>query len=1016
METENNSKKVPAKKTRKIIKFSAITLLILALILLFVVPGIISSQMGKGFILGKINSNLAGQADFNKLSMSWYKGIKITNISFKDDKGLIDIAIKQLITKPKYSSFLTGAISLGKTIIDEPVIELITAAKKQQSPSKTQPSEAVPVPVVSKHIGLPVKKIDLTINKGLFKTKSSNNKTTQLSNINSVINLRSLGQVSTFELNADISGSGSDTSKIIVDGNIKPGKKNGWSFKGTDGDLNIKLDKLNLQSLESLLALAKVDLQAKGIVTGDLDASVKDGQINNIKAALNAQQIDITGKILKGDRIQTSQANLALDLTSKKDIINIKDLVLSTDWADAQIKGSAPMKLSSIKDFLSSDSTMNLNGNFALDVASILSQLPNTIGLKKGLVIKSGKLTGNIDTKSQAGKRLLSTQINLTNLAGKLDATDIKLSQPLTAKINLSSDNSRIYYDNVDISSGFCKVNCSGTSDLLNYNADINLAKLQAELGQFMETKQNFSGQFISKGQIATTKNKITAKGSSKITDLVITTPQRTASEPAANIDFAVAIDKKQNILNIDSLKVDAVKLGKINIANGSLPLNKKSTAATKMDIIADIDLASIQPFAALSGALPDDLKIAGKAQSKLSVKSEKNVYHVNTNSTHISNLKIQKKDKEPFEQTSVDVKFDTIIDTAQKNIQVKSFELISPQIKITKGQFKQKTSKAGITSLSGIANCQYDWQAISNISSQFLPQGFNLKGKRNDTFKFDSTYPADKPDLLMANLNSSLNTGFDTADYMGFYFEETNLSVDIKKGVMNIKPFTSTVNKGTLTFAGLADFNKTPSSLKIPNKIQIFKNIQVNDETTKKLLKYINPIFADAVNVSGIMNFECDKMVIPLAKDSTKDIKMEGTMSIDQLRLQTSNVLKQILDFTGIPSQQMITIRPTEFTIADEILRYDDMSMEVGQYPLNFKARSINIGTSKQLDVDVVLPYTTQGKAVKIGETSSAPRITLSIKGTVNKPRLDLDKLLEDQLKQQLENVLEDALKDIFK
>ena len=840
METESNLKKVPAKKTKKIIKISVIILLTLILILLFVVPGIISSQMGKGFILGKINRNLAGQADFNNLSMSWYKGIKITNISFKDDKGLIDIAIKQLITKPKYSSFLTGAISLGKTIIDEPVIKLIAPTEKKQTLSKAQPSEKSPAHIDSKPISFPVKKIDLTINKGLFKAKSSNNKTTQLSNINSVINLRSLGQVSTFELNADISGSGSDISKITASGNIKPSKKNGWSFKGTDGDLNIKLEKLNLQSLESLLALAKVDLQAKGIVTGDLDASVKDGQINNIKAALNAQQIDITGKILKGDRIQTSQANLALDLTSQKDIINIKDLVLSTDWADAQIKGSVPMKPSSIKDFLSSDSAMDLNGNFALDVASILSQLPNTIGLKKGLVIKSGKLTGQLDTKSQAGKRLLSTQINLTNLAGKLDATDIKLSQPLAAKINLSSDNSRIYYDNVDISSGFCKINCSGTSDLLNYNADIDLAKLQAELGQFMETKQNFSGQFISKGQIATTKDKITAKGSSKIIDLVITTPQRTASEPAANINFAVAIDKKQNILNIDSLKIDAVKLGKINIENGSLPLNKKSTAATKMDIIADIDLTNIQPFAALSGALPDDLQIAGKAQSKLSVNSSNNVYHIKTNSTHISNLKIQKKDKEPFEQTSVDVKFDAIIDTTQKNIQVKTFELISPQIKITKGQFKQQTSKAGITSLSGIANCQYDWQAISNISSQFLPKGFNLKGQRNDTFKFNSTYPADKPDLLMANLNSSLNTGFDAADYMGFYFGKTNLSVDIKKGVMNIKPFTSTVNKGTLTFAASADFNKTPSLLKTPNTIQILKDIQINDETTKRLLKYI--------------------------------------------------------------------------------------------------------------------------------------------------------------------------------
>jgi len=1014
METKNDSKKTPGRKSKKLLKISAILLLTLILIILFVVPGIISSPMGKDIILGKINSNLAGKADFNKLSMSWFKGIKITNISFKDDKGLIDIAIKQLITKPKYSSLLTGAISLGKTIIDEPVIELITSGKKEQTPSKTQPSEAVPVPVVSKQIGLPVKNLNVTINKGLLKVKSPNNKTTQLSNINSTVNLRSLGQVSTFELNADISDSGTNTSKVTASANIKPSKKSGWTFKGTDGDLNIKIDQLNLESLESLIDLTKIDLQAKGIVTGNLDASIKDGQINNLKAVLNAQQIDITGGIIKGDHIHAKQVSLALDLVTDKDVINIKDLTLSSDWANAKIKGSAPTKLTSIKDSLSSESAMNLNGNFDVDVAAVLSQLPNTIGLRKGLIINSGKLTGSIDTKTQAGKRILSSQINLTDLAGKLDAKDIKLSQPITAKINLSSDKSNIYYDNVDISSGFCKVNCSGTSELLNYNADIDLAKLQAELGQFMETKQNFAGKLISKGQIATTKDKITTKGSSKITNLVITTPQRTASEPAANIDFVAVIDKKQNILNINSLKIDATKLGKINIENGSLPL-KESAASTKMDIIADIDLASIQPFAALSGLLPKDLQIAGQAKSKLSINSSKKVYHISTNSTHINNLKIQKKDKKPFEQTTVDLKFDAIIDTAQKNIQVKSLELISPQIKITKGQYTQQTSKAGITTISGIANCQYDWQAISNISSQFLPQGFNLKGQRNDTFKFNSTYPADKPDLLMANLNSSINTGFETADYMGFYFGKTDLSVDIKKGIMNIKPFTSTVNKGTLSFAGSADFNKTPALLKTPGTINIFKDIQINDETTKRLLKYVNPIFADAVNVTGVINFNCEKMVIPLAKDATKDIELIGTMAINNMRLQASNVLSQILDFTGISKEQIITIRPTKFTVADEILRYDDMPMEVGKYPLNFKG-TVNIGPSKQLNMDILMPYTTAGKTIKVGETSEAPRITLPIKGTVNRPKIDFDKLLENQIKDQLENVLKDVLKDVFK
>ncbi|HPS55642.1 MAG TPA: hypothetical protein PLP05_08590, partial [Sedimentisphaerales bacterium] len=81
METKNNPEKVvkTSKKTsKKIIKTLAVLLLTLILTLLVAVPWLISSQMGNGYILGKINSSIAGKTDFSNLLMSWYKGIKIT--------------------------------------------------------------------------------------------------------------------------------------------------------------------------------------------------------------------------------------------------------------------------------------------------------------------------------------------------------------------------------------------------------------------------------------------------------------------------------------------------------------------------------------------------------------------------------------------------------------------------------------------------------------------------------------------------------------------------------------------------------------------------------------------------------------------------------------------------------------------------------------------------------------------------------------------------------------------------
>jgi hypothetical protein len=63
---------------------------------------------------------------------------------------------------------------------------------------------------------------------------------------------------------------------------------------------------------------------------------------------------------------------------------------------------------------------------------------------------------------------------------------------------------------------------------------------------------------------------------------------------------------------------------------------------------------------------------------------------------------------------------------------------------------------------------------------------------------------------------------------------------------------------------------------------------------------------------------------------------------------------------------------------------------------------------------MSVTLPYTTQGRTIRVGGESTR-RITLPITGTVDNPKLDVGKLLEDQLKQEAEEQLKKALEDIF-
>jgi hypothetical protein len=63
-----------------------------------------------------------------------------------------------------------------------------------------------------------------------------------------------------------------------------------------------------------------------------------------------------------------------------------------------------------------------------------------------------------------------------------------------------------------------------------------------------------------------------------------------------------------------------------------------------------------------------------------------------------------------------------------------------------------------------------------------------------------------------------------------------------------------------------------------------------------------------------------------------------------------------------------------------------------------------------------VTLPYTSEGRTVRVGGQTAGRRVTLPLKGTVDAPQLDTGKLLEEQLKGQIEEQLQRGLEEIFR
>ena len=1010
MGAEKGFKAKPRRKAKtRILKLILAIAVVLAALVVFLVPWFVSSETGRKIILAKINSSIDGEADFAGLSMSWWKGVKVTDFSFNNGAGQSLIKVKQIITKPHYGSILIGNLSFGETTVDEPKVEINfkgqqvkkTESFRQEALADKKPQLIIP----------PIKRIDLVVKDGNLKVTDLGGETVELSQINSELNFRLLGRQSNFNIDMTVVGQGRE-SKISAGGQISPkATRKGWTLKGTSGELTVEVNDLDIGSLGPILALAGVDIQAKGNISANIKSEIKDGQIEKLSAELKGRDLDVNAIELIGDRFRMSRLDINVKLARAQQMINIESFDVEGDWLKAQGRGTVPTTFGSLAEFLRTDSS--LSGRFELDVAEIFSRMPRTFGLKEGIKVTSGMLSGDIETLTEDGKRKINGRATLERLAGVVSGKPIALSEPVRVEVEITSDEVGIKFDKLDLSAPFAKINCTGSSELLKYDAEVNLSKLQAELGQFVDMERyETGGELFSKGEVSIKEDKITASGSVAVKELRLSSAKGVSVfEPTADMVFSVAVEPDKDTINIDFIKANA-SFGQVSIKDSVLPLDKEAAKPLRLYVSAKVDLAKLQPFAVLLASFPSEMQMAGVAESNISVSSKEDSYRIVTDSTRIENFRLVSAGQEPFVQEQITLVFDGDYNPSENNWVVRKLELISPDIKI-KGDF-EKSIKDDKTKLQGRVDCEYDWAAVSSVVSAFLPAGLKLEGKRKDTINFSSEYPTGRTEELLANLSTKGKVGFEHAEYMGLKFGPTEVEIQIQNGRLQIAPFSSTVNNGQFNFAGEANFKQKPTLLRIPKPIQIMKDIQVNKATTDKLLMYLNPIFANAVNVSGVVNFSCERLAIPLAGATKNDIEVIGTISVNQLRLQAPDLLGQILSVAGTSARgEDITISPTRFVLQDGFLRYDDMQMIVGNNPVNFGGV---IGLDKSLNMRVTLPYTTRGRTARVGEERAGERISLPLRGTIDKPELDFGKLLEEQLKEQLEEKLQEALEELFK
>lgn len=971
--------------------------LVLIIVVVLLIPVILSSGGFTRWVQAKISQSTGGQANIGDLSVGWLGGVRVANFRFRAPNGWAEVDIGRITAQPSYSSLLSGTFAVDRAQIDQPRI----AVDLRGRPPSTKAGPSTDMNDLSR-LG------DLVVRDGAVQVTSATGQTVKIANLNSDLSMRPPGRTSRFKVSMAVAQA-QGPAEVGASGQVTPSKKMGWSLRGTTGDVTVDVNALNLDSVAPLLDMAGIQVQAKGQLTGNITSAVQNGQIENINATIRGQNIDITGPALKGDRLQTAHLDIRADFAQALDAINVRQFNVQTDWATVSAAGAFPKNARTLAQLTESNAASNLAGNFDVNLAALLSQMPNTLGVRKGMQITGGRATGNINTVTEAGRPTIVAKAQVVGLAGVVNDKKLSLSQPMEATARLSSGEQGAQLEGLNVSTSFAKINASGNFKQIKYDGQVNLAALQSELGAFINLPYELAGQVTSAGQVSVGEKTTDVAGTLSARQLVVAADGNSVSTAQANVNFAVGLNSQDQVLAVSTLNADT-GFGIVNVKNATIPLAQNSPAPLNVQVSVDkLDLARLEPYAAFFASFPKGLSLQGIAQSQVNVAAEKGVYHVSSTATKIQNLQVTSPEKEAFKQEQVTALFDVYIDPSQKTINVDRLQVESPQIRIRKGEFR-RTSQGNTTKLQGSLDAQWDLAAIGQVASSFLPGALDLAGQRQVSLNFTSTYPTNEPNAMLANLNGKTSFGFDRAAYMGFDFGPAEMPIQVENGLMRIGPFSTTVNNGKVDFVGRANLRQRPIVLTVPAPVPLLRGIQINTQTTEKLLKYVNPIFADAVSVAGLASFDLQQLAVPLTSNAKNTAQLTGTLSIDKMQLGASNILNQILS-VGRQSVrgQTLTVHPTNLVLQKGVVRYEDMQIDVGDNPVNFRGSVALKGT---LNMTVVLPYTLQGRTVRVGQEQGASRITVPLTGTIAKPQLNLQNLIQSQLQEQILQGLEDLLK----
>jgi hypothetical protein len=190
------------------------------------------------------------------------------------------------------------------------------------------------------------------------------------------------------------------------------------------------------------------------------------------------------------DTIRLERVEVPCHLVQSGEVIDIESLGVKCELGNLEVTGNAKLDDLTSEDRLKALTHANYKVNGEVDLVELAKVLPETLRIREGTEITSGKIRLAMTGGHEDGESVWSGQIDASHLGATANGKALVWENPLAVDFSARQGASGVVIDRAECTSSFLHANAAGSLNDLTATANFDLARLVQELQQFADLSE----------------------------------------------------------------------------------------------------------------------------------------------------------------------------------------------------------------------------------------------------------------------------------------------------------------------------------------------------------------------------------------------------------------------------------------------------------------------------------------------------------------------------------------------